>query len=301
MHEHCQLARRLGDILRDHRENTRWTLQRAARKSHISASAIQRIEAGKVTPRWERVRAICDAYGVDPTETERLVDLAIKIREQPDVRFGGVHGTDFDIYPYMEAAAEQVTAYQHLVPDLLQTPTYAQALHGPRPGIEVRLARQSLLASRPDPLRLAVLLDESMLHRVVGSDRTMAEQLHKLATDSERPNITLRILPFTATPAEPPPSPFAVIDIPFEPPAAYLHGGACGDLVLDTTEHVTRFRTAIETLEQTALDEESTRDILRRTATDYEHGDRPRPGHLHLVEPPPSTDSQHPPIEQISR
>ncbi|RJO75250.1 hypothetical protein D5S18_18020 [Nocardia panacis] len=61
----------------------------------------------------------------------------------------------------------------------------------------------------------------------------MAEQIHKLILDSERPNITIRLLPFTAELGGHPPSSFAVLDIPTEPATAYLDGGGCGDMVVD--------------------------------------------------------------------
>ena len=113
------------------------------------------------------------------------------------------------LYASLEQGASQLWAFQPMtVHALLQTPAYATAVErvGPRPAsddwvarrVELRLARQGVLLRTPDPLQLAVVLDESVLHRVTGGAAVMAGQLAHLAAMAQQPNVDLRILPLTA-------------------------------------------------------------------------------------------------------
>jgi hypothetical protein len=61
--------------------------------------------------------------------------------------------------------------------------------------VETRRLRQQIL-TRDEPLELEAVLDESVLHRQRGDRLVMHTQLQHLAEISERPNVTIRILPF---------------------------------------------------------------------------------------------------------
>jgi Domain of unknown function (DUF5753) len=56
------------------------------------------------------------------------------------------------------------------------------------------MARQAVLTRRPHPLKLSVVLDESVLHRVAGSRQIMADQLDRLIDAGDLPNIDIRVL-----------------------------------------------------------------------------------------------------------
>jgi hypothetical protein len=89
-----------------------------------------------------------------------------------------------------------------LVPGLLQIAAYARALliatgfdeEAAQEHAGVRLNRQVIL-DHPDPPHLVAVLDESVLHRLIGSPQVMAEQLVHVAELSERPNISVQIVP----------------------------------------------------------------------------------------------------------
>src|SRR5436305_1032655 len=59
-----------------------------------------------------------------------------------------------------------------------------------------RLERQQVLDR--DALQLSVVLDESVLRRRIGDDTVMYEQLQRLASEADRPNLRLQILPLDA-------------------------------------------------------------------------------------------------------
>jgi transcriptional regulator with XRE-family HTH domain len=89
-----------------------------------------------------------------------------------------------------------------LVPGLLQTAEYARALYlatgldeeAAGEHVTVRLDRQAML-DRPQPPFVAAVIDEAVLHRLIGSPQAMADQLAHVAEASERPNITIQVVP----------------------------------------------------------------------------------------------------------
>ena len=59
------------------------------------------------------------------------------------------------------------------------------------------MARQAIL-SRPEPVSLWVVLDEAVLRRPIGGPSAMRAQLKHLIEMSQRPNVTIQIVPFKA-------------------------------------------------------------------------------------------------------
>jgi transcriptional regulator with XRE-family HTH domain len=90
-----------------------------------------------------------------------------------------------------------------LIPGLLQTAEYARAILAADPEttedhltdlVTARLERQAVL-DKPIPPTLWVVLDEVVLHRLIGSRKVMYDQLLALADASCRSNITVQIVP----------------------------------------------------------------------------------------------------------
>ena len=91
-----------------------------------------------------------------------------------------------------------------LIPGLLQTADYARALFQAwQPAsseddldalVNGRLERQSILG-RDGPPDLWVVLDESVLHRLIGSPKVMHGQLEHVADTSCRPMVTVQVIP----------------------------------------------------------------------------------------------------------
>ncbi len=89
---------------------------------------------------------------------------------------------------------------------LLQTEDYARALLNTLSTadsdatdrlVELRMQRQRRLHTDEDPLIVHMVLDEAALYRPVGGAKVMRGQLARLLTDSQRPNVTLRVLPYS--------------------------------------------------------------------------------------------------------
>ena len=91
-----------------------------------------------------------------------------------------------------------------IVPGQFQTADYARALFAAaRPGtsdeeldrlVEARLARQAIF-DKPEPPHCVAVLDESVLHRPIGTPQTMYDQVTRLAAIAGRPAMTLQVVP----------------------------------------------------------------------------------------------------------
>ncbi|MBF8188527.1 helix-turn-helix domain-containing protein [Nonomuraea sp. K274] len=202
--------RRLGHELRRLREAAQLKAEEVAGRLHWSATKMSRIETGQVSVHHGDVADLLDIYGVsDETLRTELSDMARQSRLKGWWhRHRDTFKRGFDSYIGLEAEASNLQTYQaQVIPGLLQTEAYARAVidatamgHASLDDVDkkiaVRMSRQELL-TRPNPLRLHVILDEAVLRRVVGGTETMAEQLGTLLARGKMPNITLQVLPFS--------------------------------------------------------------------------------------------------------
>lgn len=290
------LRRQLGRFLRDKRDTQGLTIQDAAKEVQLSYNALQRLESGRtVNPRKQDVRELCMLYEVDDAEAKPAIDLAVQAAAARDgdgiTSLGGMFSDAFNMYVGMERSARRLLSYEVQVPGLLQTADYARALIGAflyegaedeiERRVQVRLSRQVIVKRKARPLALELLLDESALHRAVGGPRVMAAQLRQLAEASKMDNISLRIHPYSAgfTRGILHGS-FVVLDFgldtkrqPIEPPVVYLDGGMSSDVYMEKQELVQRYTDMADCIRQAALDEKSTRDLLRQVAKE-KYGDR---------------------------
>ncbi|GAB2700395.1 helix-turn-helix domain-containing protein [Nocardia thraciensis] len=280
--------RQLGRYLRDLRQQAGMTIAEVARLIERGASTVQRLETGGAgTIQLEDVEAICQVVGADPTITEALKGLA----QQGSTtswyhQYGDLIPVSFDVYMGLESAAATWTSYVELVPGILQTPDYARVLYRiGHPGdldneisrrVEMRIRRQILITRKTRPAAVDVILDESVLHRIVGNRRIMAAQLRHLADLSTRSNIEIRILPHSAgIPLGELTGPFIILDfgigpnrLPIEPSVVYVESYR-GALYYEEERDVRAYRDAHRALGRVALTTQTSRDLLRKTAREY--------------------------------
>ncbi|NEY32790.1 helix-turn-helix domain-containing protein [Streptomyces sp. PRKS01-65] len=112
----------------------------------------------------------------------------------------------FQDFALLESEAVSRFSYDPmLVPGLLQTEEYAQALleaHFPplddetiEQRVTARLARQSLLTRKSPPMVFVFVVEESAIRRVVGGSEAMVRQLqHQLRCSAMR-NVELQVMP----------------------------------------------------------------------------------------------------------
>jgi len=197
--------RELGTLLRGLRSSKGWTVEQVAERLLCSPSKVSRMETGQRGVSQRDIRDLCDLYGVDDEQRQRLASLAAAGKEQG---WWQVRGLSYPTYIGLEAEAAAIhDVGLGAIPGLLQTADYARAVletFRPPLGAEVieqrlatRLDRQRILVSARPPLFEAVL-EEGVLHRVVGSRATMRAQLERLLSASELPNVTISVVPYQA-------------------------------------------------------------------------------------------------------
>jgi hypothetical protein len=165
-----------------------------------------RIESGATCVTVTDLRALLKLYAVsDRAQIDRLVEMARVARYRYWATYGKIFSPQFIVYLGYENAAATIRTYQPiLVPGLLQTEAYAQAILSlvsgggnetlARKRLEARLTRQRLLFGREPAPEMTFILDEAVLRRRVGSRQVMAAQLDHLVELAARPNVHMRVL-----------------------------------------------------------------------------------------------------------
>ncbi len=139
--------------------------------------------------------------------------------------------------------------------------------------MHVRIARQALLTRVTAAPELQVVLNEAIIRRPVGGVDVMTEQLQRLLEVSELPNMSLRVMPFSAG-LHPGimSGPFVILRFPLngdgkqtEPPTVYCDGFT-GALYLDKPNEIDRYDRAFQDIWNSALDEDGSRDLLHQAS-----------------------------------
>ncbi|WP_405875696.1 MULTISPECIES: helix-turn-helix domain-containing protein [unclassified Streptomyces] len=199
----------LGRRLQERRQDAGASLEDAARALRVKSLTIRRLEKAEVSLKPLYVEKLLETYGADRQEIDEFVDLAERANEP-----GWWHmyrdalPSWFSGYVSLETGATTLRTYEpHYVTGLLQTPRYARAvLRGGLPNgseedlqrrVDLRLRRQGLL-ERSDAPTLWVVMEEAVLHRVVGGSEVMREQIDRLLEVSELEHVSVDVVPFTA-------------------------------------------------------------------------------------------------------
>ena len=196
----------LGAQLRRLREAKRITLEEAGNVIRASHSKVSRLESGRVAFKDRDIVDLFIYYGVtDQAQIQTLREVAARANSRGWWHdYSDVLPAWFEEYISLEAAAVQIRGYEvQFVPGLLQTEEYARAVtllaySNPKEigrRVSLRMARQARL-SGPEPVSLGVVLDEAALSRPIGGSSVMRAQLGHLIEMSQRPNVTIQVLPF---------------------------------------------------------------------------------------------------------
>ena len=199
----------LGKRLQELRQGAGVSLDDAAKALHVKPLTIRRLEKAEVALKTLYVEKLLQTYGAAQREIDEFVTLAERANEPGWWHaYRDVVPDWFSAYVSLETGAKTLRTYEpHYVTGLLQTYGYARAvLRGGFPNeseedlerrVDLRLRRQSLL-ERPDAPTLWVVMEETVLHRVVGGAEVMREQIDRLLEASELDHVSVDIVPFTA-------------------------------------------------------------------------------------------------------
>ncbi|TDD82528.1 XRE family transcriptional regulator [Actinomadura darangshiensis] len=197
--------RRLAAELRRLRERRGLTGDEVAERLTWSTAKVSRIENARTGAKIGDVRRLLDLYEIDGARHEDLISLALDAGQRgwwEDYRDLPSSLADFIA---LESEATATREWGSTVfPGLLQTESYARnviagwsslATLPPQElerRLDVRMRRRELLDG---PLELSAVLDEAVLQRRIGDQKVMREQLEHLCLMTERPNVTVQILP----------------------------------------------------------------------------------------------------------
>lgn len=261
----------------------------AASSISVAKSTLWRIETGQsVRLNPVLLERLCELYGASPELTKMLLGLAEETKSK-----GWWHAysdsipKDYGFFVSLEDSAAHEFSFQTtFLPGLLHTPEYKRALiwtefpNKPSEDVERMLAvgirRQDRLVDGKKPIRLDVLLDESVLRRIVGSRAVMADQMRHLAELVQRPNISIRAVPAsTGTYLGLIVGSFVLLEFPRHPkadltmPTVVYVLGFTGDLYLEKENEVSQYRDVCTDLRRRALDDGSTRALILGLVEEY--------------------------------
>jgi transcriptional regulator with XRE-family HTH domain len=243
-----------------------WSMEELAGRINYSSSLVGMIESQRRVPRLDFAQRCDTAFGTSGT----FARLQQHARTTPLPAW-------FQPYAEIEAAATQLRSWQPMVMDgLLQTEEYARGLLSVRPNttsdeldelVTARIDRQVVLDRTVPPL-LWVVMDEAVLHRQVNSAKVMHEQLVHLADMSERPNITVELVPASAGAHTGLLGAFAIVEADETARVGYLETATDG-LIVESNSVVAGLMVTFDTLRSEALTRGASRELILREATKW--------------------------------
>nr|WP_145485771.1 MULTISPECIES: helix-turn-helix transcriptional regulator [Streptomyces] len=212
----------LGSALRALRQASGMEAKTVARRAAMSGSKLSKIENGSVMPSVVDVAQILTAIGISEEARAKCMSAARAAATEATAwrlyRRLGYHRKQQQIQA-MESRTTLLRLFQpSLVPGLLQTPEYVQAVLGRKNltadqlarAVGARLGRQGILYEPGRHLRFIVT--ESVLRWRIVPPLVMAGQLDKLISVSRIPGVDLRVVPLSAQQVDFPSHSFSIKD-----------------------------------------------------------------------------------------
>jgi len=284
----------LAAALKLHREQAGFSQEQAIDQlkklpGNWSRSKLSRIENREHHTKPREVEQLLDVYGVtDPATRDELVQLATASPERGWWDSFGKPLTDnLRTLVSLESGLVALRDFQNqLVHGLLQTADYTRAIAlsgNATPlsaaelerGVARRLARQQIIAKNPPP-QLHFILDEAILRRLVGDRIVMHDQMRKLVQATEKPNITIQVLPFDVGGNPGLEGPFTILTLPAPMPDIGYTEGRAGTFFIEDRDRVRDWMLRFGMLTQQALSQEESAELIAEAMKSYEWPQRPK-------------------------
>ncbi|GAB3297075.1 helix-turn-helix domain-containing protein [Parasphingorhabdus pacifica] len=272
---HTPKARLLGAELRELREQASMTVRDLAKLLDVAPGTVSRYERGERAPRPEYVARVAGTLGVTGARYDEIVDFAATASEPNMIADGskGLHRHLIELSEFDRAAERIVHVAPMLVPGPMQTRAYAREMMSSLPAdekdvrVELRMARAAAL---DEPRHVDVILAERAVRDAIGGESVMAEQVRHLIDLSERPNITMHVLPSDLkrwTLAHD--GAFVLYEFPKAAPIVHLEHYR-GPAFLYDTNDVQAYRDAADTLTRPAMSPEQSTELMAAIAQELE-------------------------------
>ncbi|MFF4157030.1 helix-turn-helix domain-containing protein [Streptomyces sp. NPDC001678] len=270
---------RLGSELRKLRERAGVAARDAARVAGVDQGKMSLFESGRAAVSEERLRRLVDHYGVaDSALVDALVALAIERGRGWWEKYRGDVGPNVLDLAALEWHSRAMQSLQIMhVPGILQCESYTRALfvylsshYTPdrvNATVRFRMQRRKVL-DRENPPTFTAIIHEAALRMRVGDRKVAREQLDHVLSEAERPNVTIRVVPFEA-------ERFAgmgysmlylAADVPRLDTVQVDH--VHGTVFFGAEEELDRYRNRWRQVEESALSPVETRDFLHRVASE---------------------------------
>lgn len=271
---------RLGAELRKLRERAGKTAREAAGLLSTDQAKMSHIESGRIGVSEERIRRLAVLYSCDDG---KLIDALCAIARESRGQgwwdaYRGVLTPGFLDVAEMEHHAVYLRSVNVVnVPGILQTEDYMRAIHHSyRPvlpaedveaRVEFRLKRRSVF-ERDTPPAFQAIVHEAALRMRFGGRKVAKRQLDYLLEASERPAVSLRVLPFTC-------------EEYIEATNAPLYAGGVvrqldtvqldspmGNFFVGAEAQLDRYRQLLDLAERSSLSESESRQLMHHIALD---------------------------------
>ncbi|GAB7182752.1 helix-turn-helix transcriptional regulator [Kitasatospora sp. Ki12] len=265
--------RRLGAELRRMREQAGFGGSHLARLLGVTPALVSQMEIGKSAVSVARLHEIAEAcMCANAPLVEALADMA---RER-DSAWWDEYRTTLAAAPIdvaeIEGRAKRLKSFTiGIIPGLLQTNSYATAVFAtgftPLPEREVdrrvkfRLRRQQIIQAGETPY--TALVHEAALRIQYGGPTVLREQLESLIRDSERPAVSLRVVPFATANFPGPSENLLYAEGPVPELDTVQADSSHGSHIFDSPAQLAGYRATLERIEAVALQESESRDHIR--------------------------------------
>jgi transcriptional regulator with XRE-family HTH domain len=227
--------RYVGRVLGEWRAKAGLTGDVVAERLNWARSKISKLENASQTITPADVISMAVVYGVAETDRDELVDEVQHATERGWwLSYGdAVTARQFDRYVDFESEAVSLVNFEiDLVPGLLQTEDYARSIARAftpaadlaqiQHRVELRKRRQARLFA-DHPIEFDAVVNEVALRQLVGGASVMRDQLRHLVRIAHLPNVSIRMIPFTAGAYPTMGRPFVILrfDRPEWPDVAY--------------------------------------------------------------------------------
>ncbi|MFF7823010.1 DUF5753 domain-containing protein [Streptomyces griseus] len=268
---------RVGTELRKMRQHAGLALAEAATLLSTDRTAISNTESGRFGVSGERVRAWAGGYACpDDAYVEALAAMAEERGRGwwEDYREDLTSGS-LDLAELEHHAVGIRAVLIMYMPGLLQNEDYARAVFAEavpelpparrRRLLSHRLKRRDVL-DRENPPNCTFLIHEAALRMTYGDSGVARGQLAHLLRESERDNVTIRVVPFAAGGFLETGSSTHYVYGPVPQLDTVQTDTATGPAFLDAETRLRNYRAAMDRVEDLSLDPRKSRDFIREVA-----------------------------------
>lgn len=271
--------RLLGATLRQLRDMKDLTTDEVGKEIGRHGSSISRTENGLVAIQEKELEALLDLYEVAAGGArDAILNLGRESRRRGWwTAYRDVLSEHYQDFISLEDEATGIQDFQtHLIPGLLQTPAYCRTVIEAIPRawaprqveslVKVRTARQKVLERSERPLRFSAIVSEGVLRQQVGGPEVMREQLDHLVEATERDNVALRVLPYSAGAHAAMNGPFILLEFKPIDLEVVLVENLTSSLYLEQEAEVSRYFLVFDRLRDSTLSIDDSRAYIKKLA-----------------------------------